>query len=201
MKLQRLVGETVGVMTIKEIGVIRYTSIVGSGKEFLAIESEQGGSGSLKSEEDWDGILNIVLSTVKAIEKMETFKDSVPYFDGNGAIRVDPLRTEFWSKALEKKLSDPNAHAMQRDRPENELFKNGVKSRKTGYMCYIDYVDELGNNSRGNTVYPNASFPNASFSNDSSHRDCGVVEVEVSLKRLLLAPTFDKKDKTRSTKE
>lgn len=51
-----------------------------------------------------------------------------------------------------------------------------------GYMCKVDFDEELGNAAGGNTVYP-------TIEDLREHRgcvkDCGIVEVEVTLKRVV----------------
>lgn len=52
-----------------------------------------------------------------------------------------------------------------------------------GYMCRVDFVHELGAAMGGNTVYPNVE-------DCKKHRKCvdtcGIVEVEVRLRRIVL---------------
>jgi len=51
----------------------------------------------------------------------------------------------------------------------------GVQKSIIGYMCYIDYVYELGNASDGNKVYPSEE---ALKKEHECWEECGIVEVD-----------------------
>jgi hypothetical protein len=68
---------------------------------------------------------------------------------------------------------------MKRKKPE--LRPSSVK----GFMCYIDYAYELGNASGGNKVYPSMEDL---YKSHPMADDCGVVEVEVVVKSIVVQP-------------
>ena len=52
-----------------------------------------------------------------------------------------------------------------------------------GYMDKVDFDHELGHNSAGNKIYPS---PEALLRRQLCAEECGIVEVEVRLKRVVL---------------
>lgn len=52
----------------------------------------------------------------------------------------------------------------------------------TGFMCKIDWDHEIGNASRGTRVYPSI---NAIRAQHTCADECGIVEVEVRLARVI----------------
>lgn len=66
-----------------------------------------------------------------------------------------------------------------------DLLKNGLQPSVTGYMCYIDYCHELGNAAGGNKVYPSLDDL---YKHHPMADECGIVEVEVSVKALVKPP-------------
>jgi len=57
----------------------------------------------------------------------------------------------------------------------------------TGYMCKVDWDHELGEALGGNTVYPSQADL---ISNKKCTDECGIVEVEIRLKRVIQESDF-----------
>src|SRR5512146_2125205 len=60
-----------------------------------------------------------------------------------------------------------------------------------GYMCLTDFECELGGASDGNHVYPSLS---SLLADRKCAIECGVAEIEIKLKNILLSPINRKED-------
>jgi hypothetical protein len=66
-----------------------------------------------------------------------------------------------------------------------EAYEKGVKEGtqvKTGYMCKTEYYHELGSNTHASQIF-------SSIESLKQHKecwsDCGIVEIEISLKKIV----------------
>lgn len=67
----------------------------------------------------------------------------------------------------------------------NAIHRDGVRygaRRARGFMCKTDFDYEVGNAMGGNKVYPSVRDLKA---NQGCWKECGIVEVEVSLRRVV----------------
>jgi hypothetical protein len=100
------------------------------------------------------------------------------YTDGLGGI-VEILNNGEWANMIPQNYIPEDA--------PSPMFPDTDRNGVIGYMCQIDFECELGGASGGNTVYPSASGALCSAS-------CGVVEVEVIGRKIIVAGNYDMDD-------